>query len=411
MSYRPYQKTTAQGGLTDLPLDAETVKGVDVVNDKLDVEIILFGAGGTLTDAQYSKLSNKNVVIRTSPYQMQGDPQVLYKVEENDTKIEFQGKVYSNYDSTSKITSLMRSIITITKSTKDWQKTSNSYVAIYDYSQTDTLLLNKLSTNQVATVESSTTASKAYAIGDLLIYNETLYKVTSSISSGGTITIGTNVSATTVESLIANKQATLVSGTNIKTVNNTSLLGSGNVSVQPTITGGATTITANNLTASKALVSNSSGKVAVSSVSSTELGYLSGVTSAIQTQINNKTTLNEVYPVGAIYMSVNSTSPASLFGGTWEQLKDKFLLGAGNTYSNGSTGGEATHTLSENEMPNHNHKARTVKSNGSGPGSTISTNDSWSFYVESSETSFTGGNQPHNNMPPYLVVYMWKRTA
>ena len=211
--------------------------------------------------------------------------------------------------------------------------------------------------------------------------------------------------------VVNTKQDTLVSGTNIKTVNNTSLLGSGNVSVQPTITGGATTITTNNLTTNKALVSNSSGKVAVSSVSSTELGYLSGVTSAIQTQINNKTTLNEVYPVGSIYMSVNSTSPASLFGGTWEQLKDKFLLGAGNTYSNGSTGGEATHTLSENEMPNHNHKARTVKSNGSGPGSTISTNDSWSFYVESSETSFTGGNQPHNNMPPYLVVYMWKRTA
>lgn len=121
--------------------------------------------------------------------------------------------------------------------------------------------------------------------------------------------------------------------------------------------------------------------------------------------------INEVYPVGAIYISVSSTSPASLFGGTWEQLKDRFLLGAGSTYTAGNTGGESTHTLSENEMPRHNHKARTVKSGGSGPGSTISTNDSWSFYDESSETSFTGGNAAHNNMPPYLVVYMWKRTA
>ena len=57
-------------------------------------------------------------------------------------------------------------------------------------------------TSEIATVETTTTASKAYAVGDLLIYNGTLYKVTSAISSGGTITIGTNVSATTVESLI-----------------------------------------------------------------------------------------------------------------------------------------------------------------------------------------------------------------
>ena len=48
-----------------------------------------------------------------------------------------------------------------------------------------------------------------------------------------------------------------------------------------------------------------------------------------------------IYPVGSIYMSVNATSPASLFGGTWEQLKDRFLLAAGDTYAAGSTGGEA----------------------------------------------------------------------
>jgi len=65
--------------------------------------------------------------------------------------------------------------------------------------------------------------------------------------------------------------------------------------------------------------------------------------------------LNLVYPVGAIYMSVNSTSPATLFGGTWTQLKDRFLLGAGDTYSNGSTGGAATVTLTTQNMPSHNH--------------------------------------------------------
>lgn len=84
------------------------------------------------------------------------------------------------------------------------------------------------------------------------------------------------------------KQDQLVSGTNIKTINNTSLLGSGNISVQASITGGASTITSSNLTASRALVSDSSGKVAVSSITSTKLGYLTDVTSNIQAQINGK---------------------------------------------------------------------------------------------------------------------------
>jgi microcystin-dependent protein len=65
--------------------------------------------------------------------------------------------------------------------------------------------------------------------------------------------------------------------------------------------------------------------------------------------------LNHVYPVGSIYMSVVSTSPAELFGGTWEQLKDRFLLGAGDTYTAGDTGGAANHTLTVDEMPSHNH--------------------------------------------------------
>ena len=61
------------------------------------------------------------------------------------------------------------------------------------------------------------------------------------------------------------------------------------------------------------------------------------------------------FPIGSIYLSVNSTSPASLFGGTWEKIKDKFLLASGDTYSAGATGGEATHTLTIEEMPSHSH--------------------------------------------------------
>jgi hypothetical protein len=120
--------------------------------------------------------------------------------------------------------------------------------------------------------------------------------------------------STATQTALNAKQDTLVSGTNIKTVNSNSLLGSGNIEIsssvawggitgtlstqtdlqsaldgkQATITGAATTIDTEDLTVSRALVSDGSGKVAVSDVTTTELGYLDGVTSAVQTQINSK---------------------------------------------------------------------------------------------------------------------------
>ena len=138
--------------------------------------------------------------------------------------------------------------------------------------------------------------------------------------------------------------------------------------------------------------------------------------------------LDSIYPVGSIYMSVSSTSPATLFGGTWSQLTDRFLLGAGSTYTAGNTGGAATVTLTTSQMPAHTHgtnnssyyfstaKAlstdsvgrRTVGSGGSNYATTATTLEDLS---EASATGSTGGGGSHNNMPPYLVVYMWKRTA
>lgn len=118
-----------------------------------------------------------------------------------------------------------------------------------------------------------------------------------------------------------------------------------------------------------------------------------------------------IYPVGSIYMSVNSTNPSTLFGGTWEQIKDKFLLSCGDTYANGSTGGEETHTLTVDELPKHDHSIRLTwqETVGTGVQATI-TRDS-SLRIDSGEsTGATGGGAPHNNMPPYLAVYVWKRT-
>lgn len=131
---------------------------------------------------------------------------------------------------------------------------------------------------------------------------------------------------------------------------------------------------------------------------------------------------NELYPVGSIYMSTKNTSPASMFGGTWEQIKDKFLLSAGDTYSAGSTGGEATHTLTLNEMPSHTHNLRSVTDSApitrwatSAGGDTyvgvIASNNTYNYGSKLIYNEDTGGSQAHNNMPPYLVVYCWKRIS
>lgn len=125
--------------------------------------------------------------------------------------------------------------------------------------------------------------------------------------------------------------------------------------------------------------------------------------------------LEAVYPIGSIYMSVNSTSPATLFGGTWKAIQGKFLLGAyGNTYKAGSTGGEATHTLTTSEMPSHNHAVYYPNAGAddhSAPGNYPDGPSDSTYYAVGSYTSSAGGGKAHNNMPPYLAVYIWKRTG
>ena len=135
--------------------------------------------------------------------------------------------------------------------------------------------------------------------------------------------------------------------------------------------------------------------------------------------VKGKTILEQTYPVGAIYISTNSTSPASLFGGTWQQIKDTFILAAGDTYTAGATGGEATHTLTTQEMPSHRHEVQDFNNVkvGNVRGSTYELSLPNTSYNNPSGganyliTSYEGGGQAHNNMPPYLTVYMWKRTA
>ena len=130
--------------------------------------------------------------------------------------------------------------------------------------------------------------------------------------------------------------------------------------------------------------------------------------------INSGATILDAYPIGSIYMSINNVNPSTLFGGVWEQIKDTFLLSAGDTYTAGNTGGEATHTLTVDEIPSHRHPGLTVTEQPANIGngnSGIGLNYSGSNGGSPLATAFAGGGQAHNNMPPYLVVYMWKRTA
>ena len=132
---------------------------------------------------------------------------------------------------------------------------------------------------------------------------------------------------------------------------------------------------------------------------------------------NETTILGMIYPVGSIYLSVSDANPTTIFGGTWVQIKDTFLLACGDTYTAGDTGGEATHTLTVNEMPSHNHAPLTSdyrfteqKASSGSTDPSSSGSGTWLGGTEST-TGNTGGGQAHNNMPPYLAVYMWKRTA
>ena len=135
--------------------------------------------------------------------------------------------------------------------------------------------------------------------------------------------------------------------------------------------------------------------------------------------------LNAIYPVGSIYISTNNNSPQNFLGGTWVRIEGRFLLGAGSGYGAGSTGGEATHTLTTGEMPEHSHTVRVYSGVTNGGYSYVA--KAGSNYVTSTSTGVTasgtsysvgnmgtgenGSGRAHNNMPPYLAVYIWKRTA
>ena len=136
------------------------------------------------------------------------------------------------------------------------------------------------------------------------------------------------------------------------------------------------------------------------------------------------------YPIGSYYWSEDPTDPSELFGGTWERIKDRFLYALGDEGNAGDEGGEATHVLTVNEMPSHTHTQNSHTHTYTDYYATKSTaNDFNRSYVNTAVSDVgntyttrtsngttatnqnTGGGAAHNNMPPYVKAYCWKRVS
>lgn len=134
----------------------------------------------------------------------------------------------------------------------------------------------------------------------------------------------------------------------------------------------------------------------------------------IKAKLESKPDLLTIYPVGSVYQSDQSESPAALFGGEWTPITDRFLYGSGSKEI-GSTGGEERHTLIIDEIPAHTHDSTWSYRNGN------VINQTYNGFVLSEATAQrhgsyisvlnTGGSKSHNNMPPYTVINIWKRVA
>ncbi len=138
------------------------------------------------------------------------------------------------------------------------------------------------------------------------------------------------------------------------------------------------------------------------------------------------TFFDKIYPIGSVHITTNSVNPSNYFDGEWERIQDTFLLASGTTYENGTTGGSATVTLTATQsgVPAHTHtyahSDTTYKLNTTNrkPGTSTAVAYGTSITATANNTTKTSNNntaqnasEAHNNMPPYLAVYMWERVG
>ena len=175
------------------------------------------------------------------------------------------------------------------------------------------------------------------------------------------------------------------------------------------------------------------------STSKEELNNKININTSSINNLTNKDDDNNIflqtYPVGSIYISTSDTNPATIYGGTWIRFGEgKTLVGVNESETEfatvNKTGGEKTHTLTIEEMPSHNHtqvrpwvgyegwNTMTLSFNEYGYvlDYTLSVNSNAKDYTGNASinnitrTGYTGSSQSHNNLQPYITVYMFKRT-
>jgi len=194
---------------------------------------------------------------------------------------------------------------------------------------------------------------------------------------------------------------TTLSTTGLATLNSATISGTSTLTTVD-INGGAIDGTA--------IGANSASTVAATTV--TASGNVN--TTGGELQIDGANVLEKVYPVGSIYINAtSSTNPATLLGfGTWVAFgAGKVIVGldSGDTDFDTAeeTGGAKTHTLSISEIPSHTHSLSTSDN----PGGTGAIEVAGGAPTSTQTTQATGGGGAHNNLQPYIVAYMWKRTV
>lgn len=173
-----------------------------------------------------------------------------------------------------------------------------------------------------------------------------------------------------------------------------------------------------------------SSDIGTTSIAGISDGTIKGAVAKHEQDVNSLNLKMELVRshVGMIVQSTTLDTEAkviAIYGGTsWSKVEGRFLLGTSSSYAVNSIGGETAHTLTTAEMPSHNHASSTrrgaipcwdnkASSTGKYYGlydGSLAYQSSYAYDISTTSTSLAGGNQKHNNMPPYKAVYIWERT-
>ena len=239
------------------------------------------------------------------------------------------------------------------------------------------------------------------------------------ITVAGTLTSTGSASFTTIDINGGSVDGATVGANSASTGAFTTISSSGLATLNSATISGTTTLTTVDINGGAidgtAIGANSASTVAATTVTATTVTASGNVnTTGGELQINGTNVLEKVYPVGSIYINATSaTNPATLLGfGTWVAFgAGKVIVGLDSSDTDfdtaEETGGAKTHTLTTSEIPSHTHSLSTSDN----PGGTGAIEVAGGAPTSTQTTQATGGGGAHNNLQPYIVAYMWKRTV